>query len=39
MIASMMRCSEFRRDDHRVNVLGKHQPSDDPCLRATGYGP
>ena len=39
MTASMMRCSDFRRDDHRIDVLGKHPLSDDPCLRAAGYGP
>jgi len=36
---NMMRCSDFRRDNYRISVPGKHRLSDDPCLRAAGLGP
>ena len=36
---SMVRCRDFRRDDYRISVRGKHKPSDDPCLCAAACGP
>lgn len=35
----MMRCSDFRRDEHRIDALRKHMPSDDPCLGSSAAGP
>ncbi|MGE0854032.1 MAG: hypothetical protein AB7O44_31215 [Hyphomicrobiaceae bacterium] len=32
-------CSDLSREDHRINVLGKHLTSDDPCVSAAGFGP
>jgi hypothetical protein len=34
-----MRCSDFRGDDRRIDALGKHLPSDDPCIPVAGFGP
>lgn len=39
MIASVLRRSGLRREGHRIDVLRKHLPSDDPSLREAGCGP
>jgi hypothetical protein len=38
MTASVMRSSDFSRDDRRIDVLGKHMPTDNPSRRTAEVG-
>jgi len=35
----VVHCNGFRGDEYRLDVLGKHMPSDRPCGRTVSYGP